>query len=339
MTYEQVIKKNQELSRIISWWPKYAYHFTNISNAVSILTSGILYSREKVKKLGLMKNENASRQVIEMTNLKAKENVRFYFRPLNPTQYYNEGYKHELLRYERDGTCANIPVPVFFLFDLATLLEMEGVQFSEQSQAGHGSPLLSGINDFENLNFQKIYSYGPMTTDDEKKYRHAEILYAGDFRIDSCLKAIVCRNDIEKRTLLNLLKSWETSVYHKYKGKIYSNINDIFYKNGLFVENVTFFDDKITFRFSDTIEKRRYEKGKVVPPIDANAEFAWLGKKSKLVYSGEACFKVKYENPGRVSFVKLPRIESADTLRVKLYFEGSLMCFIEQSLKQSEVIF
>ena len=87
-----------------------------------------------------MLNDNASRQVIYMTNMSVLSNVRFYFRPLTPTQYYNEGYKHPAIRYDNDSE-ANIPVPIFFLFDLAKLLSLKGVKFSERRQSGGGQNL------------------------------------------------------------------------------------------------------------------------------------------------------------------------------------------------------
>ena len=68
-----------------------------------------------------MRNDNASRQVIDMTNSGVVSKVRFYFRPLTPTQHYNEGYKHPALRYDQDEN-ANVPVPIFLLFDLEKLL-------------------------------------------------------------------------------------------------------------------------------------------------------------------------------------------------------------------------
>lgn len=51
----------------------------------------------------------------------------------------------------------NVPVPVFLLFDLDKLLSLPGVQFSETSQAGYGSKLCSGVEEFSKLNFDYIY--------------------------------------------------------------------------------------------------------------------------------------------------------------------------------------
>ena len=92
MTYAEIIQNNCEKVNP-SWWPKFAYHYTDVTNAVSILSSGKLYSRVKAGAKGVMENDNASRQVIDMTETRATSYVRFYFRPLTPTQYHNEGVR------------------------------------------------------------------------------------------------------------------------------------------------------------------------------------------------------------------------------------------------------
>ena len=186
MEYIDVISENCEKHSAVSWWPKFAYHYTDVTNAVSILDTGYLYSRSDATNLKVMKNDNASRQVIDMTRLDVVSKVRFYFRPLTPTQYYNEGYKHPALRYDGDSY-ANVPVPVFLLFDLETLLSLPGVQFSETSQAGYGAKMYSGVEAFSKLNFDKIYSNKLSDLETTKQYRHAEIVHPKSMQIDSCI--------------------------------------------------------------------------------------------------------------------------------------------------------
>ena len=159
MDYKSIIQENRDNHSDVSWWPNYAYHYTDISNAVNILKSGKLYSRTNAKKLNLMNNDNASKKVIDITNASTIDSVRLYFRPLTPTQYYNEGFKHKSIRYDGDEN-ANVPVPVFFVFDLEKVLSIPGIRFSEGSRAGAGAPLRSGIVEFSKLDFDKIYSDG-----------------------------------------------------------------------------------------------------------------------------------------------------------------------------------
>lgn len=153
-----------------------------------------------------------------MTESTATLFARFYFRPLTPTQYYNEGFKHKDLRYSGDDN-ANVPVPIFLLFDLSKLLSNSEVEFSEFSQAGHGVAKQQGEEAFGKLEFKKIYSNG-YVDDKTRKYRHAEILYPNSYTIDDSLSVILCRNDVEKATLMTLLKKKDNKSYYKYKDKI-----------------------------------------------------------------------------------------------------------------------
>ena len=148
MTYAEIIQNNCERANP-SWWPKYAYHYTDVTNAVSILSSGKLYSRVKAGAKGVMENDNASRQVIDMTETRATSYVRFYFRPLTPTQYHNEGYKHRQIRYDGDIN-ANVPVPVFLLFDLEKLKDDPDYQNPQQPCSGICQVYVNGVLTAEN---------------------------------------------------------------------------------------------------------------------------------------------------------------------------------------------
>ena len=91
MSYEDIIRDNVNDFGSQAF---YAYHYTDATNAKNILTEGFLYSRQQVVARNLMRNDNASSGVISHTVDSSKDYVRFYFRPLTPTQFYNEGYKH-----------------------------------------------------------------------------------------------------------------------------------------------------------------------------------------------------------------------------------------------------
>lgn len=44
MTYEEIIAQNY----LNKWWAEFAFHYTDMSNAVNILRDGCLYSREDI---------------------------------------------------------------------------------------------------------------------------------------------------------------------------------------------------------------------------------------------------------------------------------------------------
>lgn len=337
MKYADIINRNCEIVRP-SWWPRYAYHFTDVGNAVSILNSGCLYSRVQASAKGVMQNDNASRQVIDMTESQTTAYARFYFRPLTPTQYHNEGYKHRMLRYAGDEN-ANIPVPVFLLFDLEKLLSMEQTRFSALSQAGHGSQLYGGTDAFSKLPFDKIYSNGA-TVDDTWKYRHAEILYPNACPIEGLIKYVFCRNECEKATLLNLLKTCDLKTFYRYKDYVRVARENTFQRNGLFVESVAFHDRTICFTFADTPEKRRYASRyakETLSTLRATFLFEWKNTRG-VIQSGLRDVSIDYLNESAVAFRNLPSVAGARTLRVTLRINDQLICVFEQPISEYEVM-
>lgn len=344
MDYRDIIKDNCDNHSAVSWWPKFAFHYTDVKNAASILSTGRLYCRTNAEKLGLMHNDNASRQVIDMTVTEAAANVRFYFRPLTPTQYHNEGYKHPDLRYDGDNK-ANMPVPVFFAFDLEKVLKMPGVQFSEKAQSGHGSPLYRTADEFSTFHFDKIYSNGyDENWRETQKYRHAEILYPSQFELDSCINTILCRNDVERMTLLNLLKLENSVQYYRYKPIIKICRENMFENNGLFISGCQYHDNTVSISFSNTYSKVKHSRTEMkkrgitsLSPIRARLELLWLNRRG-LCYKAATETLIDYLNPKPITFTNLPNISGARTIQIKFYFEEDLMCCLEQSLADIELI-
>lgn len=343
MTYDDVIRRNCAQYSAVNWWPKFAYHYTDVENAVSILHSGFLYSRANAQQLGLMRNDNASRQVIDMTQTEAISCVRFYFRPLTPTQYYNEGYKHPKLRYDNDEN-ANTPVPVFFLFDLSKLLSIPGVRFSELPQSGHGSDLKNGPEAFADLPFEKIYSNGFESFEESKKYRHAEILHPNSMQIDSCLHTILCRNSLERITLLNMLKSQDHKNFLKYQRVIKVCKENMFENNGLFLTECRYHENVISISFSDSYTKQQYarrmmQKNNVgeLNPIRMRLVLDWLNSRSIVGHSVTET-QIDYLHSSGIAFRGIPNMQNAKSLRMQVFVERKPMCFVEQSIEEVDLI-
>ena len=206
-------------------FPRFAYHFTDILNAVSILEMGEVVTRKFAKAHQIMGNDNASREVINGTPDDVSNFVRLYFHPKTPTQFYNEGFqvKASQQRYE-----ANCPVPVFFLFDLPKLLNQPGVQFTARSLAGHTMvPRYKTPEEFRSLPFDKIFHDRPIlppeSRDDIVPFRQAEIIVPESLNLKN-LRHILVRSIAEKETLVNLLH--DKKVYNfddliKVRGELY----------------------------------------------------------------------------------------------------------------------
>lgn len=264
MKYDEIIKNQMSsLPASIRWWPKYFYHFTNIQNALGIIDSGWIYGRQEAVENNLMKTDNASPSVISVSQNRIKEYARLYFRPRTPTQYHNEGYKPEHIR-ETDIN-ANCPVPIFFFLDSNTVLNMDGVKFSEISCAGQRDLiLLSGTEEFESLPFNKIYHDGYIAADERDdivKHRHAEVVRLNGLPIKDVIKGIACRSVAEKQTLLYLLQTQHPKAYQAYRPIIrYSPELNLFFNNGIFIKTVRYCVGKIEIMFNDT--NKRYGKNK-----------------------------------------------------------------------------
>lgn len=345
--YHTVIENNCRKSDVF-WWPKCAFHYTDISNAVSILDCGYLYPRNEAMKSGVMLNDNASSQVIHITVSGAQQCVRFYFRPLTPTQYYNEGFKHPEIRYSGDGNGANVPVPVFFLFDLEKILNRKETEFTDGSEAGYGSHSYHSPEDFEKLNHELIYSNTGKITEEVKRWRQAEILFHGSFPINFSLKRIVLRNDVERNTFLRMLKQKSSVAYKKYLPYIRVNNSDLFYNNGAYIQDIQYLDGDLKVQLNDSFEKdsfTRKQKEKhhltSLTPLDASAEFEWLRNGSQCAGS-RSDFSFSYENSSLLTFKSDQHFNEADTLRVRLYFgkgeDRRMMCDVDVPMRKSEIL-
>lgn len=345
MEYIDIIRDNIKNHSPVNWWPKFAFHYTDVTNAASILSSGYLYSRANATHLRVMKNDNASRQVIDMTSPSVTSNVRFYFRPLTPTQYYNEGYKHTKLRYSQDKN-ANVPVPVFFLFKLDKLLSLPGIQFSEISQAGHGAKLCSGIEAFSKLNFDYIYDNSYENFDTTKTYRHAEILHPDSMKIDSSLSHILCRNSIDRTTLLNLLlQSKNLEAFKKYHPLIKVYNQDTFECNGIFITECTYLNNKISISFSDTYASKRYiermlQKSDIdyLNPIKVTLSLQWGNPSVKIIDQKFIETTIDARNPEPIILSNILGPKTAKYIRIQVYFDDKLMCYIVQSLNHADIL-
>ena len=114
-----------------TWWPNYIYHFTDVKNAVNVLNLGFLYSRNDAIARNLIVQDSASSQIIHNTQENLTGYVRFYFRPLTPTAYMNEGFRPQAHLFQG----AHCPVPIYFLFDLCEVIALKDTVFSDGSLA------------------------------------------------------------------------------------------------------------------------------------------------------------------------------------------------------------
>lgn len=197
------------------WWPNFVYHTTNLDNAVNILESGFLYSRELAISNGSLIKDIADTSVISSTDTKWKSYSRFYLRPKTPTLYQNEGVrpKSDVLN------SAHCPVPICFMFHAKAMLTRDDSSFTN-GNLGSSSVLVGNDATFyKALPFEKIFHEGQFVASDKSTiifHRNAELIIPGQVGLEN-LHYISCRSNAEKETLIHLLTS---NVIKKWKDRI-----------------------------------------------------------------------------------------------------------------------
>jgi len=230
-----------------NWWSKFLFHYSDISNIISILNSAKLYSRNKALALRLMQNDNADNSVISHTDTRAKEYVRLYFGALTPTQYHNEGFKSrtKILHH------AHCPVPVFLLLNFVKILSRTDSHFSSGNIASAKSNIYNHIEDLDKLEFKYIYHRDYIQENMNKQLitycRHAEVLIPDELNIYDYIEYVMVRSEAEKQTLLYHLN--QTSK-QKLKQKIRIYKNGIFYADRFYIENIELVDNRFSISFS-----------------------------------------------------------------------------------------
>lgn len=319
MDWREVIDRNCKSHSQIHWWPRFAFHFTDVMNAVSILDTGFIFCRADAATY--MANDNAAKRVIDLTKASVQEYVRFYFRPLTPTQYYNEGYKHPQIQFQE----ANVPVPVFFIYDLAQMMENPDFRFSEKTQAGRTEETVSrGIEEFEKLSFDLIYSYGAESAGENKRFRQAELLYPHRWPVKQSLYRIVCRNQLEKELFLELVREKNPQAAAYFLPYVTIFAEDLFYSNGLFLTDIQCIGDRLVLNFSDTLAKKEYMESQMqrqglqqLEPLPLVLELTWK-KVDRILEQKERPVLFDYSWCS-LSFKGLPQLAEADVLEIRVY--------------------
>ena len=263
------LKKETWLSNR-KWWPNYLYHFTDITNAVSILKVGSLYSRNKANENSLMKSDNASRDVINNTPDRYKDFVRLYFRPRTPTQYHNEGF----IPVNQRQLNAHCPVPIMFLFKSGSLLTDKSTLYSDGNIASP-NVIIKGDTDFLlNLNFKDIYHDSSLYGHNYQRqrqinyHRQSEILIRDELDLKN-LERIFCRSRAEYETLKNLLepalwKRWSKIIGVDTKGTFFLNRWPFISKVELSTDNIALYFNPIkSSPYNIKVEVKDKETGRL----------------------------------------------------------------------------
>lgn len=195
----------------------YVYHYTHVENAAEIIKSGKLNSRTCANIKGF--KNSASIHQLDITRNFVHDHVRFYFRPLTPTQYYNEGLGRQ---YGEENP--NCPVPVFFRISLSKILKKykEKLKISNGNLSSSWARVGNSYAFLRDFNFLSLYSEFPHID-----YKHAsqqELIVKDFVSLEELEYEIICRNESDKETLLSLLEGQVEKVI-SVRPEIYYNRN------------------------------------------------------------------------------------------------------------------
>lgn len=245
------LAESLSLDPLRAWWPNYLFHTTELRNAVAILDSSQLLSREDIG--DDMAWDNANREIIGQTPDAVKQMARFYFRPRTPTTYNIEGFRTRSNRYQQ----AYCPLPVMLVFPARPILTTAGTRFSDGNCSSRETRIGEDAAFFQSLPFSDIYHDAPWRSGEADRIRHhrqAEVLVPSPFDIRSHGLRARVRSIAERETLLSLLRP---ATADRYRNRIeVSSKAPLFHKLWTYIESVSALDDRLTIRFNESTSDR-----------------------------------------------------------------------------------
>jgi hypothetical protein len=246
----------------------YIYHFTHLFNAVEVIKSRKILSRNMAEG----KFANAAGTLVDRRN-DAHGYARFYFRPQTPTQFYNEclgwdsnsGYLKQWSYYgehfskwvtyypqARNLGLPKCPIPVFFKFSLKEVLNklMKNCFYSSGNMQTNWSKVYKVSENPDNLNVEHLYSDISDGIDTYKEYSQQEFLILNELDFSELNSfEIICYNEEYESLLKNLIGKDILSE------KINSDGWGVFHRNN---RRISFADDNDSISISSDYSDDAY---------------------------------------------------------------------------------
>ena len=184
----------------------FIYHFTHLFNAIEVIRTKKILSRNRAQELGLLKYDAAGSVVNR--SAKAHPFARFYYRTGTQTQFYNEclGKDRTMDYYDRalNNGLPMCPMPVFFKFDLQEVLSKRSslCYYSTGNMQTGWARVYQVIEDPHNIDAYNLYSSGYNKTVQEKKQQEFLVKNEFDFS-DLSDYQIICYDREQSEILLN----------------------------------------------------------------------------------------------------------------------------------------
>ncbi len=223
-----ILKFLDKIEEQSSYWKGYIYHFSHIDNAVEIIKSRKIQSRNLASIKG-----DAAGSIVHRRD-EAHNYARFYFRPQTPTQFYNEflGKNTNDRYYQTANKLGNpkCPIPIFFKFSLKEVLssKFEKCCLSNGNMQKNYTRFDSVDKMFDIFNFDHLYTNINENYEMYKEYSQQEFLVKDEFSFDDILDfEIICPTENDRNLLINLLDDHTDDILNKIvvDGSYYNNEN------------------------------------------------------------------------------------------------------------------
>ena len=192
----------------------YIYHFTHLFNAIDIIKSRKIKSRNRAEG----QFSNAAGNLVNRRN-EAHNYARFYYRPQTPTQFYNEclgwdsylrtSWGKSYYTQARNLGLPKCPMPVFFKFDLAEVIsKFPDICYYSTGNMQTNWASVKKVSDNPNgLNTTYVYSTIQDGFDTYKQYSQQEFLILDEFDFSELHSfEIICFDEEQEEILKNQLK-------------------------------------------------------------------------------------------------------------------------------------
>lgn len=180
------------------WGNGYIYHFSHLENAAEIIREEKIYSRNYAQKINF--KDSASGEQIQRTRSAVHDYARFYYRPLTPTQWHNEGLGRR--RYDDNPKC---PVPIFFKIKVSDILERNpgNIFISNGNLSSDWAAYGNDYNFLRSFDFLNLYSeFGNPFF---KSASQQEFIVKDFLDLSFIDYEIICRNEQDKLVLLHIV--------------------------------------------------------------------------------------------------------------------------------------
>lgn len=225
-------------------WPSRLFRHEPLENAVGMLRSGQLLSRNSAA--GQIQRDIAPPNIIAHRGF-AKDYVRLYFRPKTPTQYHIEGIRKPIDYYQGK----HAPILIIFIFQSGNLLVDPDAMFSDGNMQSHNTNWGDDDAFFQSINFNHVYHEGSFNPTipgnrDIIRVRCAEVLMSSPLNLNGTLQAVLCRSPAERTTLIHLLggaaANWQNRI------RVHS-VPGIFNNEYVYIDKVSVTNEGIIFSF------------------------------------------------------------------------------------------